>query len=97
MGSGPERFRKMSTIRELLYVESYIVDEDIRNADIKMIQYYWILRNQTIARNIHAVAHKHPDTNIVVFFGASHVGPVQEELNKLPKNYRVLTLFDVMR
>lgn len=86
-----------ATIRELLYVESYIVDEDINSADIKMLQYYWILRNRTIAQNIDAVAHKHPDTNIVVFFGASHAGPVQEELNKLPKNYHVMTLFDVMK
>jgi hypothetical protein len=86
-----------ATIRELLHVESYIVDEDINSADIKMLQYYWILRNRTIAQNIDAVAHKHPDTNIAVFFGASHVGAVQEELNKLPKNYRVMTLFDVMK
>ena len=86
-----------ATIRELLHVESYIVDEDINNTNIKMLQYYWILRNRTIARNIDAVAHKHPDTNIVVFFGASHVGPVQEELNKLPKDYHVMTLFDVMK
>ena len=86
-----------ATIRELLYVESYIVDDDINSTDIKMLQYYWILRNRTIAQNIDAVAHKHPDANIVVFFGASHVGPVQEELNKLPKDYQVMTLSDVMK
>lgn len=86
-----------ATIRELLYVESYIVDDDINSTDIKRLQYYWILRNRTIAHNIDAVAHKHPDANIVVFFGASHVGPVQEELNKLPKDYQVMTLSDVMK
>lgn len=85
-----------ATIRELLYIESYIVPPDIKSPDIRMVQHYWILRNRTIAQNIDAVAHKRPDENIVVFFGASHVGPVQEELNKLPKNYHVMTLFDVM-
>lgn len=86
-----------AAIRQLLHVESYIVDEDTNNTDIKMVRYYWIMRNRKIAQNIDAVAHKHPDTNIVVFFGASHVGPVQEELYKLSKRYHVMTLFDVMK
>ena len=84
-------------IRELLRIESYTIDEYTKSLDIRMVQYYWILRNKTMAQHIDAVARKHSDTNIVVFFGASHVGPVQEELNKLVKNYHVMTLFDVMK
>lgn len=45
----------------------------------------------------HAWVSRHPDVNVVVFLGASHVGPVQEELNKLDKNCVVITLPDVLK
>lgn len=84
-------------IQDLLYIEGYTIDADISSEDVKMLHYYWVLRNRTMAQHIDAVARKHPHTRIVVFFGASHVGAVREELNKLNKNYWVLTLLDVMK
>lgn len=84
-------------VQELLYVEGYSIDVDISSEDVKMLQYYWVQRNRITAQHIDAVAREHPTINIVVFFGASHVGAVREELNKVNKDYRVLTLSDVMK
>jgi hypothetical protein len=84
-------------IHDLLYVEGYIIDEDISNEDVNMLHYYWVLRNKVMAEHIRDVARQHPDKKIVVFFGASHVGPVREELNKLKMGYKVLMLMDVMK
>lgn len=50
-----------------------------------------------MAQHIDAVAHKNSDVDVVVFFGASHVGPVLEELNKLDKSHQVITLLDVLK
>ncbi|HEV8513707.1 MAG TPA: DUF5694 domain-containing protein [Cyclobacteriaceae bacterium] len=85
------------TIQDLLYVEGYKIDDDISNNDIKMLQYYWVSRNRIIAQHIADVARNHPRTRLVVFFGASHVGPVLEELKKLNNDYQVLTLLDIMK
>src|SRR5262249_24278121 len=72
-------------IRKSLYVEGDNIDRDIVNQDIKLLHHYWVLRNKTMAQHIDAVARKHPGVNVVAFFGASHVGPILEELNKLEK------------
>jgi hypothetical protein len=82
-------------IDDLLYVEAYKIDET-NSEEIKMLSHYWVLRNRIIAEHIRDVAKLHPGKNIAVFFGASHVGPVREELNKLNMNFSVLTLLDVM-
>lgn len=84
-------------VHDLLYVEGYIIDQGISNENIKMLHYYWVLRNKIMAEHIRDVAKQHPDKKIVVFFGFSHVGPVQEELNKLKMGYKVLTLMDIMK
>lgn len=84
-------------IREVLYVEGYNIDKDITNEDVKLVHHYWVQRNKTMAQHIDAVARKHPGVNVVAFFGASHVGPIQEELNELEKNYHVTTLSDVIK
>jgi hypothetical protein len=81
-------------IDELLYVEGYKADG---HPDIKMLQFYWTLRNRKMAEHIDKVASKEPSKRVAVFFGASHVGPVREELNKLHKNYEVLTLPDLIK
>jgi hypothetical protein len=81
-------------IDELLYVEGYKADG---HPDIKMLQFYWTLRNRKMAEHIDKVASKEPGKRVVVFFGASHVGPVREELNKLHKSYEVLTLPDLIK
>jgi hypothetical protein len=79
--------------KELLSLESYIIDpDDSSHADLKMMHHYWVLRNRIMASHIDKVARKHPHKNLAVFFGVSHVGPVQVELNKLKKKYHVLTL-----
>ncbi len=83
-------------IQYLLQMEGYIIDGDILNQDVKMLQYYWVQRNKIMAMHIDQIAQAHPYAQIVVFFGASHVGSVREELNKLNKNYHVLTLLDLM-
>lgn len=84
-------------IQEILYAEGYKIDKNIANEDVKLVHHYWVQRNKTMARHIDAVARKHPGVNVVAFFGASHVGPIQEELNKLEKNYRVITLSDIIK
>jgi hypothetical protein len=84
-------------IHDLLYVAGYKIDEDVTDdEDIKGLQFHWAQRNKKMAQHIDAVARTHPHLNIVVFFGASHVGPVLAELNKLDKNYQVITLTDVI-
>ena len=90
-------FNSPQVIHDLLYVEGYIIDEDISNEDVKMLHYYWVLRNRVMAEHIRDVARQHPDKKIVVFFGVSHVGPVRDELNKLKMGYKVLTLMDVIK
>lgn len=87
----------LQTMHDLLYVNAYKIDEDITNEDIKLNHHLWVQRNKTMAHHIDAVAREHPFIDIVVFFGAGHVGAVLEELNKLDKNYQVLTLPDVMK
>ncbi|MEO7989432.1 MAG: DUF5694 domain-containing protein [Chryseolinea sp.] len=82
-------------INELLYVAAYKVDKT-SSEEINMLSYYWIERNKKMAQHIHEVATLQPKKNIVVFFGASHVGAVREELNKLKGSYKVLTLSDVL-
>jgi len=67
------------------------------NEDIKMLHHYWVLRNERMAQHIDEVARQFPNKRIVVFFGAGHVGPVRKMLNKLNKNFQVLTLLDVMK
>jgi hypothetical protein len=90
-------FNSPEIILNAIYGMGYAIDPDISNPDIKMLHYYWVQRNRIMAQHIYEVAHKHPDKRVVVFFGAAHVGPVREELNKLNKNLQVLTLLDVMR
>jgi hypothetical protein len=80
----------------LVPFESYTPGPYGLHEDIKMISEYWILRNRTMAQHIDEVARKHPNKNLVVFFGASHTAPVEIELNKLRKKYQVLTLKDIM-
>lgn len=84
-------------IHELLYAEGYNIDKDVTDEDVKLVHHYWMQRNKTMARHIDAVARKHPGVNVVAFFGASHAGPIREELNKLEKNYRVTTLPDIIK
>lgn len=84
-------------IHDLIYMTGYKIDESITNEDIRLKQHYWIQRNKTMAHHIDAVARRHPQINVVVFFGAGHLGPVLEELNKLDKSYQVITLTDVMK
>jgi hypothetical protein len=84
--------------KELLSLESYIIDpNDSSNVDLKTLHHYWVLRNSVMASHIDKVARKHPHKNLAVFFGVSHVGPVQTELNKLKKRYHVLTLPDILK
>lgn len=82
-------------INDLMYVEAYKVDKT-SSEEINMLSYYWIERNKKMARHIHEVARLQPKKNIVAFFGASHVGAVREELNKLNAHYKILTLFDAL-
>lgn len=84
-------------IQEILYAEGFRIDKGVTNEDVKLVHHYWVQRNKTMAQHIDAVARRHPDVNVVVFFGASHVGPISEELNKLEKNYRVITLSDITK
>jgi hypothetical protein len=62
-----------------------------------MLHRYWAQRNNLMAKYIDNVACNFPDKRIVVFFGAGHIGSVQQELKKLNRQYEVLTLPDLMR
>ena len=83
-------------IDDLIYLEAYKLDAATTSPEVKMLSHYWILRNKKMAGHIDQVAKKNPGKKIVVFFGASHVGPIQEELKKLSKKYSVLTLYDLI-
>jgi len=82
---------------DLLYLNADIIDEDILNEDIRKLGYYWVQRNRIMAMHIDSVARTHPNSRIVVFFGASHVGSVRAQLNKLEIHYQVLTLPDLIK
>ncbi len=88
-------FNSPEIINELLYVEAYTVDKT-SSEEIKMLSHYWVQRNKKMAQHIHEVATLQPEKDIVVFFGASHVGAVREELKELNARYKILTLFDVI-
>jgi hypothetical protein len=83
-------------INELMYLEAYKIYPGNTSQEIKMLGHYWTLRNKKIASYILEVAKMNPGKNIVVFFGASHVGPVMEEFKKLSKKQTVLTLYDII-
>jgi hypothetical protein len=83
-------------IEDLMYVEAYKVYAGNTSNDVKMLSYYWTLRNKKMASYILDVAKANPGKNLVVFFGASHVGPIREELKKLAKKTNVLTLYDII-
>lgn len=82
-------------IEELTYVEGYKLDPSVTSPEVKMLSYYWTLRNKKMAMHIRDVAQRNPGKKIVVFFGASHVGPIREELARLSKNFTILTLYDL--
>jgi hypothetical protein len=77
-------------------VETYKLYPGNTSNDVKMLSHYWTLRNRKMAAHILDVAKANPGKNVVVFFGASHVGPVREELKKLAKKANVLTLYDII-
>lgn len=81
----------------LINIEGYEIDSDSFNHDLKMKHRYWVLRNKTMAQHIDKVARDNPEKDVAVFFGASHVGSVREELKKLHTNYQVLTLPDILK
>lgn len=82
-------------INDLMYVEAYKVNASNESEEVKMVSYYYGLRNKKMASYIDEVAKKNPKKKLVVFFGCSHVGPIQEELKKLNRNYSILTLNDL--
>lgn len=83
-------------IGELMYLEAYKIYPGNTSQEIKMLGHYWTLRNRKMAAHILEVAKMNPGRNIVVFFGASHVGPVMEEFKKLSKKQTILTLYDII-
>jgi hypothetical protein len=83
-------------IEELKYVEAYKLDAITTSRDVKMLSHYWIRRNKKMATYIDQVAKKNPGKKMVVFFGASHVGPVFDELKKINKKHHLITLYDLI-
>lgn len=83
-------------INELMYVETYKLYPGNTSNDVKMLSHFWTLRNKRMAANILAVARANPGKNMIVFAGASHIGPLQEELKKLSRKLDVLTLYDII-
>jgi hypothetical protein len=83
-------------IEELMFVEGYKVYPGNTSNEVKMLNHYWTLRNKKMATYILDVAKANPGKDIAVFFGASHVGAVREELKKLSKKVNVLTLYDIL-
>lgn len=83
-------------IEELKYVEAYKLDALTTSRDVKMLSHYWTRRNKKMAIHVSQVLKKNPGKKVAVFFGASHVGPVQEELKKIVKKQQVLTLYDLI-
>lgn len=79
----------------LLKLEGYSIPEGINDNDFKELSHYWIERNKSVAANIDKVVRNYGKRREVVFFGASHVGAVKEELVKL--RHRVLLFPDVAR
>ncbi|MEP6736842.1 MAG: DUF5694 domain-containing protein [Chryseolinea sp.] len=84
-------------INDLMYVEAYKIDSGNKDNDIKMLSKQYGLRNKTMAGHINTVAKANSGSKIVVFFGASHVGPIREELIKLSPAYSVLTYGDIKK
>ncbi|MEM1218675.1 MAG: hypothetical protein AAGH79_07175 [Bacteroidota bacterium] len=60
---------------------------DLRN-------YYWIKRNERMAKHVLQVAEQHPNQRIVVFYGGSHVPAIRRQLRAL-SDHRILTLPDL--
>jgi hypothetical protein len=83
-------------IEELKYVEAYKLDALTTSRDVKMLSHYWTRRNKKMAIYIDQVAKKNPGKKVVVFFGASHVGPVFDELKKINKKHNLITLYDLI-
>jgi uncharacterized protein YegL len=83
-------------IEELKYVEGYKLDALTTSRDVKMLSHYWTRRNKKMATYIDQVTRKNPGKKVVVFFGASHVGAVHDELKKISKKHRILTLYDLI-
>jgi hypothetical protein len=83
-------------VEELKYVEGYKLDALTTSRDVKMLSFYWTRRNKKMATHITQVAKKNPGKKIAVFFGASHVGPVYDELRKLSKKQQLVTLYDLI-
>ncbi len=83
-------------IEELKYVEAYKLDPLTTSRDVKMLNHYWTRRNKKMAVYIDQVAKKNPGKKVVVFFGSSHVGPVHDELKKVNKKHKLLTLYDLI-
>jgi hypothetical protein len=89
-GNSPEM------IEDLKYVEGYKLDALSTGNDVKMLSHYWTLRNKKMATYVDQVAKKNPGKKVVVFFGASHVGVVQDELKKIAKKLPIVTLYDLL-
>lgn len=83
-------------IEELKYVDAYKLDALTTSRDVKMLNHYWTRRNKKMAVYIDQVAKKNPGKKVVVFFGASHVGPVYDEMKKINKKHQLLTLYDLI-
>lgn len=83
-------------IEELKYVEGYKLDNLTTSRDVKMLSHYWTRRNKKMSIYIDQVAKKNPGKKVVVFFGASHVGVVFDELKKINKKHKLITLYDLI-
>ncbi len=83
-------------VEELKYVEGYKLDALTTSRDVKMLSHYWTRRNKKMATYIDQVARKNPGKKVVVFFGVSHVGAVYDELTKLSKKQKIITLYDLI-
>lgn len=75
--------------------EPFRVDWNRAGEDVKKSRDLWLLRNKLMAENIAEVAAVHQNEDIVVFFGAAHVGAVRLYLNELDGNFQVVTLNQV--
>ena len=71
------------------YPSGLSASSDLRN-------YYWIKRNERMAKHILQVAEKHPNERIVVFYGCSHVPAIRRQLKAL-SDHRILTLPDLTK
>ncbi|MEO1712542.1 MAG: DUF5694 domain-containing protein, partial [Bacteroidota bacterium] len=71
------------------YPSGLSASSDLRN-------YYWIKRNERMAKHILQVADQHPNERIVVFYGCSHVPAIRRQLKAL-SDHRILTLPDLSK